>query len=136
MKGTDMRERARASATAALALFAMSCGGSPEPGQPTVQSITRDLALGAQGSDVEAVNDYLTQFGYFPNQDLQSQYPTWRPIVAEGPAARNAFDEHTAAAVLAFQGNMGLAKTGVVDADTRAIMQEMRCGVPDGIVTP
>jgi hypothetical protein len=76
-----MEKRARSVANVILALFAMSCGGSPEPGQPTVQSISRDLALGARGSDVEAVNNYLTQYGYFPNQDLQSQYPMWRPIV-------------------------------------------------------
>jgi peptidoglycan hydrolase-like protein with peptidoglycan-binding domain len=60
----------------------------------------------------------------------------WRPIVEKGPAAPGTFDEHTAAAVRAFQRNMGLGTTGVVDENTRGIIQAARCGVPDNIVTP
>jgi hypothetical protein len=60
----------------------------------------------------------------------------WRPAVAQGPVASDTFDEHTAAAVRAFQRNMGLGTTGVVDENTRGIIQTSRCGVPDNIVTP
>jgi hypothetical protein len=43
------------------------------------------------------------------------------------------FDSQTQAATVAFQRNMGLPETAVVDQATRDVLQSPRCGVPDGI---
>lgn len=120
-----------------FALAAAACGGqgsasdvSPgEPNQPDVD----DLRVGDNGPAVRAVNEYLTAFGYFPNDDLARQHPAWRPIVAQGPRVLDEFDEHTRQAVSGFQTNMGIPVTGVVDASTRSILQSPRCGIPDGM---
>jgi hypothetical protein len=121
---------------AAFVAVASGCGSSDGAGTPATDS-TRvpsiDLALGAQGDEVRFVHAYLKQFGYFPNSDLEQQYPRWRPIVAQAPAAADVYDEHTVEAVRALQANMGLPKTGVVDAPTRALLVTPRCAVPDGI---
>src|SRR5262249_5476503 len=73
-----------------LGVGAMGCGTEDE-GASSVQRYHRDLSLGASGDDVRALNDYLTQFGYFPSDKLAGEYPNWRPLVAQGPADQAIF---------------------------------------------
>jgi hypothetical protein len=117
--------------------LAWGCASDAAPGEPEPQhdiaTLDADLKLGAEGDEVRALHEYLTRFGYFPNPELQHSFPSWRPIVSQPPAFSDVFDERTENAVLAYQEQMGLTPTGVVDAATRAIMRAPRCGVPDGI---
>jgi predicted Zn-dependent protease len=114
-------------------LFACEMAEPPENPSARLQQPGADLALGATGDDVRAVNEYLRQHGYFPNEEVGRRYPSWRPIVSQGPARTNVYDEQTQAAVRALQANMGLAVTGIVDAATKVALAQGRCGVPDGL---
>jgi peptidoglycan hydrolase-like protein with peptidoglycan-binding domain len=115
-------------------MFLVAGGCEPTPIEPMrVSSVGSDLVRGSTGPEVEALNNYLKTYGYFPNDDLQNRYPAWRPIVSSGPSDLNVFDANVEAAVIAFQKNMGLRQTGVLDAGTRVVMAQLRCGVPDGI---
>lgn len=129
---------------AALASTTAACGaddsagaGSAAAGQASLTerlgSLNRDLGPGMKGDDVRAVHEALSRVGYFPNARLQQDYPAWRPLVAQGPADQAVYDDRTAQAVTAFQANMQLAQTGIVDAATRAVLQAPRCGVPEGL---
>jgi peptidoglycan hydrolase-like protein with peptidoglycan-binding domain len=108
-----------------------ACGQAPE--SMSVGAVTHDLTLGSKGPEVQAVYDYLHTYGYFPNDQLQSQYPAWRPIVASEPTHQDVFDDSLQKAVAAFQRNVGLPATGTFDASTRDLASQPRCGVPDGI---
>jgi peptidoglycan hydrolase-like protein with peptidoglycan-binding domain len=110
-----------------------ACAPGPDATGPTVPAEGTPLSIGARGSEVAALNEYLTRFGYFPNTALAHDYPAWRPIVAMGPADGQIFDGHTAEAVRAFQRRALLPATGVVDAATRALLARPRCALPDGI---
>jgi hypothetical protein len=91
----------------------------------------RTLALGSSGEDVRAVTRYLTRFGYLPNAALSRTFPEWRSPVANAPEREDVYDENTAAAVQHLQLALGIADSGVVDAETRAVMLQPRCGVPE-----
>jgi hypothetical protein len=120
--------------SACLGLGATGCGTEDDAAAPsTVQRFDRDLAMGANGQDVRALHEYLTSFGYFPNDKLAREYPSWRPLVAQPPADQSVFDQHTSDAVARLQQNTGLKVTGNVDAETRAVLEQPRCGVPEGI---
>jgi len=95
--------------------------------------VTGDLVMGSTGAEVTALHEYLARSGYFPNSSLQRQFPAWRPIVSTPPSQAAVFDANTAAAIRALQQNAGLTETGIVDQATRALLQQPRCGVPDGI---
>jgi peptidoglycan hydrolase-like protein with peptidoglycan-binding domain len=107
----------------------------PAPGVASNASVEldRDLSTGSSGPDVKVVNDYLTSYGYLPNPSLQQVYPAWRAPVAESPANPELYDEATAAGVRLLQANFGLPATGSVDAETRSILSDARCGSPDNI---
>jgi hypothetical protein len=107
---------------------------APAPAAPV--RLDRDLSVGSRGQDVGALHAYLTQYGYFPNEELANTYPRWRPIVAEPPQDLEVYDEQTLAAVTALQRAFGLTVTGSADASTRAIVERQRCGVPEGIAPP
>lgn len=117
------------------ATFVLAPGGCDTPPTRSVQigTIDHDLARGSTGPEVAALNDQLKTYGYFPNEELQGQYPAWRPIVPTAPSDWTVFDANVEQAVSAYQKNMGLQPTGVFDAATRAEMAASRCGVPDGI---
>src|SRR3954464_13902219 len=80
-----------------LSFAAASCGGTDpssstpetEPSQTSPEVYTgaldQDLGQGSQGASVRAVQAYLTQFGYFPNDELARSYPAWRAIVTHSP---------------------------------------------------
>jgi hypothetical protein len=124
--------RKRVYLLAGLALLAPITGSSceaPDADQPS--SPTGDLGPGATGAAVRAVQDLLGRLGYLPDGRLAEQDPSWRPIVAEAPSP-GIYDAPTEAAVRAYQRMGHLLETGVVDAATRALMRQPRCGVPDG----
>jgi peptidoglycan hydrolase-like protein with peptidoglycan-binding domain len=109
--------------------------GCDSPPGTTVQiaSVDHDLARGSTGPEVAALTGYLKTYGYFPNAELQSQYPAWRPMVASAPSDSEVFDANVEQALKSFQKTMNLKQTGVFDAGTRAVVALPRCGVPDGI---
>jgi peptidoglycan hydrolase-like protein with peptidoglycan-binding domain len=129
------------------AFFAVACGAPSFDGQMTepesghsspnlrerLIALDHDIELGAAGEDVRALHGYLTEFGYFPNQELAREYPSWRPLVSDGPAEATVFDQHTVEAIRLLQRRSGLTDTGIVDEPTRATLKLPRCGVPDGI---
>jgi hypothetical protein len=139
-------ENVRALGACALLTASMSACGFPishdldeSSSAETSSSLTQrlgaidvDLARGAKGSGVRAVQEYLTTFGYLPNETLANAYPAWRPLVASHATA-GVYDAPTAEAVRHLQTNAGLAETGIVDAATRNLLLTPRCGVPDGI---
>ncbi|MCP4600812.1 MAG: matrixin family metalloprotease [Proteobacteria bacterium] len=89
------------------------------------------LELGANGEDVEAVYDYLHTYGYFPNEELASQYPSWESVIEEDVADPGVFDETMENAVMEFQSRAGLNPSGIIDGDTATIMNSDRCSFPD-----
>jgi peptidoglycan hydrolase-like protein with peptidoglycan-binding domain len=123
-------------ATVLLAGYITGCSERPlESGTelPSPSTVARDLTVGSQGDDVRAVTNYLTAFGYFPNDKLARQYPAWRPLTPQSPQFPAVFDENTASAIRQLQANTGIPVSGVVDEATRAVLYMPRCGVPDGI---
>jgi peptidoglycan hydrolase-like protein with peptidoglycan-binding domain len=120
-------------ATALMAAMALSCGGADTESAVDLGSISRDLTIGSSGADVRAVHEYLSAYGYFPNDELARTYPAWRPIESEAPAAAEIFDAHTASAIRGLQKTFRLPMTGIVDAATREVLAQVRCGVPDGL---
>jgi hypothetical protein len=107
--------------------------GERAPLSESMARIEGDLALGDRGPAILALHEYLNQYGYFPNPELQRKHPNWTPVVAEGPAAPDVFDERTVAAVQHFQHLMGIEPTGGVDAETLVALQQPRCEFPDGV---
>lgn len=98
-----------------------------------LEQIEGDLSLGSSGGSVRALHEYLTQFGYFPNEELQARHALWRPIVDDAPWDSDIYDERTMEAVRALQRNAGLPVTGTVNEITRALLSTERCSMPDGI---
>jgi peptidoglycan hydrolase-like protein with peptidoglycan-binding domain len=89
------------------------------------------LSIGATGDEVRAVHHYLTEFGYLPNAALQRAFPRWRSPVSSAPTRHDVYDERTAEAVRAFQRAFGLAESGMIDDESRGVMLQPRCGVPE-----
>lgn len=116
----------------ALGALALPACGEGEDG-PSVQDVHVDgaLGLGASGPAVAAAQDYLRAHGYFPNDKLAAQYPSWRPVVSEEPSRRDLLDAKMQLALSKLQVNMGLPATGTLTAETLDIMKQPRCGVPD-----
>lgn len=91
----------------------------------------RAMAPGDEGADVEAASRYFRRSGYFEDEALREQYPTWRPVVGAAPPDPRVFGSELEQAVKAFQLRSGLAVSGVIDPETHAEMRTPRCGVPD-----
>jgi peptidoglycan hydrolase-like protein with peptidoglycan-binding domain len=89
------------------------------------------LRAGMSGPAVHAVFDRLSQLGYFPNAALAQAFPDWRPVVPVVPPNPSVFDENLELAVKRFQINYGLVSSGIVDANTKSLMDQSRCGNPD-----
>ncbi len=134
MKRTSVLQIARI-AVAVIELAALGACGSPGSvaGSVATSSSGLPLDVGASGDVVRSVNAYLATFGYFPNAGLAQSFPRWRPVVPIAPADPNVYDERTADAVRALQANYGVARTGLVDEATLALVRTARCGDPDGI---
>lgn len=94
---------------------------------------TVGLALGASGTDVDALQKYLKKFGYLGEappagavaQESHSLIDS-RPVATAGT-----FDEATVEALRQFQAMAGLPVTGVFDEATKAKTSAPRCGNPD-----
>jgi peptidoglycan hydrolase-like protein with peptidoglycan-binding domain len=129
----------RFGAAVAMLMAVPACGAAVEPDStdefssaPRTGESASDLTVGSKGEAVRALHHYLTTYGYFPNPELAAEYPRWQAIVPDGPRDPSVFDEQTALAVSAYQRNMALEVTGVVDAATRKMIATPRCGYPDG----
>jgi hypothetical protein len=96
-----------------------------------VQPVAAELKLGDEGPAVKKVYDYLARFGYFPNAQLDAEFEGFRPIVEATPPNTSRLDGLMERAITAFQANHGLPVTGRVDAATRALIAQPRCGYPD-----
>jgi peptidoglycan hydrolase-like protein with peptidoglycan-binding domain len=136
--------RTRAAITLWSALLSLAFLGACATEEPTdtesptnaglterLASLQTDLGPGSNGAAVRTVQEYLHNFGYFPNPELQERYPAWRPMVAREPAW-GSYDDTTADAVVHLQRQMGLEQTGIVDEATRELLARERCGHPDG----
>jgi peptidoglycan hydrolase-like protein with peptidoglycan-binding domain len=134
MKRTQGRSIAWMSiGSAAIAAMSIACsadGGSHEVSAD--ESIDdADVAIGSRGAAVRALCERLSNYGYLPNELLASRYPNWVPVVDRLPEDPNVFDEVLERAVIGFQRQYGLEPTGVVDAITRELIEQPRCGWPD-----
>jgi hypothetical protein len=121
-----------------VAICLFGCGANSgstnetDTSETGIDQVEAGLAEGASSPAVAAVQKYLGQYGYFQNAELARRYPAWRPVVSAAPQLGK-FDAATAEAVMAFQHNLGLPMTAVVDGNTLAAMQMPRCGSPDGM---
>jgi Matrixin/Putative peptidoglycan binding domain len=106
-------------------------GGSSEPATSLFSAQGDVLSIGAAGEEVRAVHRYLRAFGYLPNDDLEREFPRWRSPVDAAPASEDVYDERTQEAVRAFQRSFGLSQSGMIDDESRAMMLQKRCGVPE-----
>ena len=121
-------------------LAGTACGGEPGIDESSsgaeaeggVESLERDLSMGAEGDDVRALHGFLTRYGYFPNEELAEADPNWAPLLPEGPTRPEVFDEQSQNAVSLLQAYYGLERTGVVDQATREAIRQPRCGNPEG----
>jgi peptidoglycan hydrolase-like protein with peptidoglycan-binding domain len=90
------------------------------------------FAQGAQGDQVERLQDYLRRYGY-----IESRVPeafgmeTVPGFAAPAPEESGLFDENTATALRRFQEFNNLPVTGELDQATVSLMGQSRCGVPD-----
>jgi len=74
-----------------------------------------DLSEGATHIDLAEVKRYLISFGYLPRN----------------AAGTIEFDEDTSAALQAFQRQMGADPNGMINPETRHLMSQYRCALPD-----
>lgn len=114
-----------------LSILVAGCGAGDERGGSEDLSGGQTLSLGAHGAGVVAAREFLTQFGYFPNDRLQQAYPDWQPMVPASKGDPALFDESLKQAVQKYQKNLGLVVSGELDATTLEAMRAPRCGVPD-----
>jgi hypothetical protein len=122
-------------------LAASACGGEQGIDEPSsgaevgsgVDSLERDLSTGAEGDDVRALHGFLARYGYFPNEELAAAYPNWVPLLSEGPARPDVFDDQSLKAVSLLQAYYGLERTGFVDQATRDALRLPRCRHPEGL---
>jgi hypothetical protein len=82
------------------------------------------------GDDVASLQNQLKSAGYFPNDQLQSEYAAWQPVIPEVPT-EGIYDKTTESAVRELQRRNGLKTTGVVDAETDRAIRLRTCGVPE-----
>lgn len=101
-----------------LGIFLLA--SSPTSGKNDWASFTKltNSRLGQSPPGLSSVKKYLNTFGYLPTK-------------SKSPTFDNKFDASFASALLAYQENFNLEKSGVLDAATIKQMQEPRCGVLD-----
>ncbi len=137
-KSSHSSLRRGAAALLVLGLAQAGCGSreaiDSDSGPIALEADTTESAmLGDSGEHVLKINEWLQEFGYFPDEARQREFPAWRPLVAEAPPDMFVFDEHTLAGVKEAQRLANLPQTGVVDSATLGLMEAARCGVPDGV---
>lgn len=91
------------------------------------------LALGASGTDVEAIQAYLKRFGYLADAPAAGAIAAEsHAIVDSRPVEKSGkFDDSTAEALRQFQVMAGIPVTGVFDEATKAMTAAPRCGNHD-----
>ena len=86
--------------------------------------------IGSAGSDVRALHQYLTRFGYLPNDTLAQQYPRWRSPVSTAPTDETVFDERTAMCG-SCSSTRARNPPGAWTSRCGTSSPRPRCGVPD-----
>lgn len=86
--------------------------------------------LDSTGTDVERLQRYLGQFGYFDN-GVHAQFGMTAAQAVTPPAQLGQFDDRTEAALRMLQRFAGLEATGVLDEATLELIKKPRCGFPD-----
>jgi peptidoglycan hydrolase-like protein with peptidoglycan-binding domain len=129
--GRDIVQKSWCVVGSLLLASQLACGADPGQGGDVSGDPAGAVALGASGPEVVSLREYLTQYGYFPNETLRAAYPHWNPMLPAPTGDRARFDVDLQSAVTKFQRNMGLAPSGVLDAATAQAMAEPRCGFPD-----
>ena len=86
--------------------------------------------LDSSGVNVERLQNYLSEFGYF-DTGMHEKFGMTAAGAIEPPVETGQFDDRTEAALVAFQRFMVLEPTGVLDSATLDVMKEARCGFPD-----
>lgn len=114
-----------------LSILMAGCGAGDQGGGSQGVSGEQTLSVGSHGPGVLTAREFLTQFGYFPNEQLQQAYPDWHPMVPATKGDPALFDELLRQAVQKYQKNVGLVASGELDAATVEAMRAPRCGVPD-----
>jgi Matrixin/Putative peptidoglycan binding domain len=90
------------------------------------------LAQGAQGDQVERLQEYLRRYGYTESPVPESfGMETVPGLAAPPPEEGGVFDENTIVALRRFQEFNQLPVTGQLDEATVARMSQPRCGMPD-----
>lgn len=79
---------------------------------------TKPTNPGDENPSVLEVQKYLQRFGYMPVSDEMQT---------------GKFDDPTISAVAEYQRKFGVDETGILDADTIAMMAQPRCGIPDNL---
>lgn len=86
--------------------------------------------LDSSGVNVERLQRYLGQFGYFDN-GKHAEFGMTSLGAVEPPSELGRFDDRTEAALVSFQRFVGVEATGVLDGATLDVMKQPRCGFPD-----
>src|SRR4029079_12114821 len=63
--------------------------------QDRLQNVNADLKIADVGPNVSAAHEYLPSYGYYPNADLATHFPAWRPLIANAPRDPYVFDQQT-----------------------------------------
>ena len=92
-----------------------------------------DTDRGASGPVVDELQAYLSRFGWLR---LTGGAPVVAAHLELPEASPGRFDDATAAALADFQRFYRLPVTGRLDAETLALIQRPRCGMPDRPVGP
>src|SRR3954453_21118214 len=87
-----------------------------------------DLSSGPTGPAVEAVQTYLSRFGWLRLPGDEAMVIDHQKLPESEPGH---FDDATESGLVDFQRFHRLAATGRTDAETLALMRLPRCGVPD-----
>lgn len=94
--------------------------------QPTSAGLKR----GNSGRQVERLQRYLDEFGYFNTAKI-TEFGVSDISLATDPPEEGEFDEQTESALQRFQEFHGLPVTGELDEATVERMSDPRCGFPD-----
>jgi hypothetical protein len=94
-------------------------------------SLESDAPLGANGTGISKMQEYLKKFGYLEvDQPATAAFAKQRDIGLER-ATTGSFDDATERALKKFQAFYGLPVTGQLDNDTVHLATLPRCGNPD-----
>ncbi len=91
-----------------------------------------NLKEGNKGDDVERLQKYLAEFGYFNDQQNDAFFAAGtKTELPPSPQKKGSFDKNTVEALKKFQELNSLPVTGDMNQATLDLMKQPRCGFPD-----